>query len=181
MGSFGRAEGEDQTSFPLSYCPIPEHLRAFDPDVVLVVGPRGAGKTELFKAGMELGLLPAISRRFPRLRLPPAEKTTYVKAFPLGHDVPDGRSLKRFVAQEQGDDALADLWFAYLVRTLAENPNQTGLEPLLKPAGGDPAAVLQGFRDCGQRPLLALDDLDAKLEREKRYLYVGYDELDTFG
>ena len=181
MGSFGRAEGEDESRFPLSYCPIPEHLRAFDPDVVLVVGPRGAGKTELFKAGIELGLLPAIGRLFPKLRLPPAEKTTFVKAFPLGREFPDGRGLKQFVADEKAGDALVDLWFAYLVRTLAKNLNQSGLEPLLKPAGGDPAAVLQGFRDCGQRPLLALDDLDAKPERENGYLFVGYDELDTFG
>ena len=46
MGSYGRAEGENNDRFPKTFHPIVEHARAFDPNVVLVIGPRGAGKSE---------------------------------------------------------------------------------------------------------------------------------------
>jgi hypothetical protein len=180
MGSSGRAEGEDRSQFPWTFYPVPEHLRAFDPDVVLIVGPRGAGKTELFRAGIELGLLPAVARRFPNLRLPPAKQTTFVKAYPLGRDFPDDIGLKQFAAKEQGSEAFIELWFAYLVRTLAEI-DKTNLNELTNPPGGDANAVLQGFRSCGQAPLLALDKLDEQLEHKNSFLFVGYDELDTLG
>jgi hypothetical protein len=182
MGSSGRAEGEDQSRFPRTYFPVPEHLRAFDPDVVLVVGPRGAGKTELFRAGIELSLLPAIGRRLPRLRLPPLKGTRFVKAYPLGRDFPDDIGLKQFAAQSKpGGDSFIELWFAYLVRTLGDAVGRDGLDRLLQPPGGDAAAVLEGFRACGQAPLLALDRLDEQLERDGGYLFIGYDELDTLG
>jgi hypothetical protein len=181
MGSQGRAEGEDQGRFPRTYYPVPEHLRAFDPDVVLVVGPRGAGKTELFRAGIELGLLSPISKRLPRLRLPPPASTKFVKAYPLGRDFPDDIGLRKFATDEKDGEAFIELWFAYLVRTLGEQVDPNGLEPLTRPAGGDVAAVLAGFRACNQFPLVALDTLDERLEREGRFLYVGYDELDTLG
>lgn len=182
MGSSGRAEGEDQTRFPRTFFPVPEHLRAFDPDVVLVVGPRGAGKTELFRAAIELGLLPSISARLPKLRLPPLSDTKFVKAYPLGRDFPDDLGLKQFAAKsEQGGEAFIELWFAYLIRALGDAISQTGLDKLLQPAGGDAAAVLEGFRACGQAPLLALDRLDEQLERRDGYFFVGYDELDTLG
>ena len=47
---YGQAESEMREPFARRLYPVPEHLRALDPSVVLVVGPRGSGKTELFKA-----------------------------------------------------------------------------------------------------------------------------------
>ena len=70
MGSYGRAEGEDEGTFPRTFHPVAEHVRAFDPNVVLIVGPRGAGKSELFRAAVELKLLTAIRRCVPEVRLP---------------------------------------------------------------------------------------------------------------
>ena len=49
MGSSGRAEEEREQTFKRTYFPVPEHIRAFDPSVALVLGARGAGKSELFR------------------------------------------------------------------------------------------------------------------------------------
>ncbi len=43
IGGQGRAETERLDQMPLGFFPVSEHLRLLDPDVVLVVGPRGAG------------------------------------------------------------------------------------------------------------------------------------------
>jgi hypothetical protein len=50
---------------------------------------------------------------------------------------------------------------------------------IAQPPGGDIDAVLAAYRACAKSALLALDALDARLEREDRYIFVGYDELDT--
>ena len=98
MGSTGRAEGEDKDRLPRTFWPVQEHLRAFDPDVVLVVGPRGAGKTELFRAVIEQGLLSKVSARIPGLRLPPLARTRWLAGYPIGIEFPSERLLREFTA-----------------------------------------------------------------------------------
>jgi len=50
MSSQGKAETEPDEGFLKRYLPLPEHARCLDPEVVLIIGDRGAGKTELFRA-----------------------------------------------------------------------------------------------------------------------------------
>src|SRR5262245_6617390 len=83
MGSPGRAEGEDPDHLARTFWPVPENARAFDPDVVLVVGPRGAGKTELFRAVVEQGLLAQVAPRLPNVRLPPIGQTRWLPGYPI--------------------------------------------------------------------------------------------------
>ena len=42
MGSSGIAENESEATFRQTFYPVAEHSRAFDPDVALVIGSRGA-------------------------------------------------------------------------------------------------------------------------------------------
>ncbi len=42
LGS-GQAQAEREELFSKWFYPVPEHARAFDPDVVLIVGERGTG------------------------------------------------------------------------------------------------------------------------------------------
>lgn len=179
---YGQAEAEERDSFVKRFHPVPEHARAFDLDVVLVVGERGAGKSELFRAAFELHLLDAIGRQAPRVRLP-SGATSWIPAYPLGKGFPDPRGLREFLAGG-GQHREEELWFAYLVRVLAEQldpQDKEDLSPLLTPPGGAPREIHGGFESVGNAPLLALDRLDEKLKKESRWIFVGYDELDTLG
>jgi len=182
MGSAGRAEGEDGNQLPRTFWPVPEHLRAFDPDVVLIVGPRGAGKTELFRAVIEQGLLPAIAAVVPGIRLPPLEanRTRWIAGYPIGTDFPSHFQLQDYVRQSQANDELfVKVWLAYLLRVLKGEIQDPDLQAIYQPAGGDVAAVIQAFQQSMRQALLALDGLDQRLSNEDRYLFIAYDELDT--
>jgi len=182
MGSAGRAEGEDGNQLPRTFWPVPEHLRAFDPDVVLIVGPRGAGKTELFRAVIEQGLLPAIAAVVPGIRVPPLEsdRTKWIAGYPIGTDFPSHFQLQDYVRQSQANDELfVKVWLAYLLRVLKGEIQDPDLQAIYQPAGGDVAAVVQAFQQSMRQALLALDGLDQRLSNEDRYLFIAYDELDT--
>ena len=187
MGAAGQAETEAEDSFPKYYLPIQEHARAFDPDVVLIVGDRGSGKSELFRAVFSSGLLPAIARHSPsvaKLALLKPGTTEWRKGFPIGADFPDPSGQRKFFAQDVDFERQEQFWFAYLARTLNEDiqkSDATALSVLFKPLGGDVEACLQAFTSCEPKPLLALDALDKRLVEEDRWIFVGYDELDTLG
>jgi hypothetical protein len=186
MGSKGRAEGESSDRFPRTFYPVPAHARAFDPDVVLVIGPRGAGKSELFRAVIELGLLPAISRHARGLRLPSGEPeaATWVAGYPVAANFPDARGLTFFLKDQSEPSAMLELWFTYLVRVLWDHLDREGKDKLLsikQCQGGDAAGNFSAFRRSKDAPLLALDRLDSILEEQDRRIFVGYDELDTLG
>lgn len=186
MGSYGRAEGESKDSFPKSFYPVPEHVRAYDSDVVLIIGPRGAGKSELFRAVIELKLLPAIARNAPGIRLPPVDspRTSWVAGYPIGIDFPDARGLTQFFRRRLNADEALELWFTYLIRALWNEIDPDGqkvLASIKNRPGGDAEANYQAFRLLGNTALLALDRLDSALTASDRMVFVGYDELDTLG
>jgi len=181
MGSAGRAEGEDPARFPRTFLPVPEHLRAFDPDVVLVVGPRGAGKTELFRAVVEQGLLPKVSARIQGVRLPPLDQSAWLSGYSSrGTSFPSEPQFRAFLEGKAATDELfLDLWLAYLLRVLEGEIQNAALAPLFAPQGGDIGAVVGAYHQVVTQALLALDALDERLEREGRYVVIAYDELDT--
>lgn len=187
MGSHGRAEGESEEAFPRTFHPVVEHARAFDPDVALIIGPRGSGKTELFRAVIGRRLLPAIARHAPEVRLPPLEpaRTRWVPGYPIGAGFPDARGLRRFVDRQGGSpEPTMELWFCYLVRSLREHLDveaKNSLRRIFSIQGADAIANYDAFRRAGDSPLLALDRLDEKLQKTDSRIFVGYDELDTLG
>ena len=185
MGSSGSAEREKPETFKHTYLPVPEHIRAFDPSVALVLGVRGAGKSELFRAAVDEHLLPAILRTTPEVRnLRINEKIEWLKGHPLGKDFPDPTEMRRFFdSQSNKAEAERDLWFAYLVRTVRVHLSASPINgsDMLRLPGAEISKVVEAFRSLEAKPLLALDDLDRKLEEEDRWLLVSYDELDVIG
>ena len=183
MGSQGRAEGEPVEKLSGTFYPVKEHLRMLDPEVVLVVGPRGSGKSEIFRVLTETGLLDAVVAQAGGRSLPSPEKMEWRKAYPAGHGVFDANGLRRFLALGNGSSQpIQDLWFAYLVRLVCDpDDGSQDLQALHNARGGSISEVHGAWAAAGDAPLLALDDLDERLERQDRYLFVAYDELDTLG
>ncbi len=182
MGSAGRAESEDLSRLPRTFWPVPEHLRAFDPDVVLVVGTRGAGKTELFRTVIDQGLLSEVAARVPHLRLPPLKgsQTSWLSGYPIGTDFPDHLLLQKFVGtSDPTDELFLEIWLAYLIRVLGKHIKGDAPAAIFEPQGGDIGNVVNAFQLTMQSSLLALDRLDKRLVEEDRYIFVAYDELDT--
>jgi hypothetical protein len=176
---FGQSEVEHKESFGSNFFPIKEHLRALDPDVVLVVGDRGTGKSGLFQAVFEKQLLLKLERFSPQLRLPVEKigQTKWLSGYPSGRQFPDPRGLSQVLS---GPNAEL-FWFAYLVRLLQNEINDISLRELSNNPGGDPIKILEVFKNLGNRPLLALDKLDQTLENHNSWIFIGYDELDILG
>lgn len=187
MGSYGRAEGEDLEKFPKTFHPVAEHVRAFDPNVILVIGPRGSGKSELFRAVIELGLLSAIHRCLPDVKLPSTapDKTKWIAGYPIGSGFPDRLSLEEFLQEQTANpDVPLEIWFAYLIRILWDYltpDDQEVLSSLKSPLGGEIKEIHQAFHSHVNSALLSLDRLDSRLLEDDKYIFVGYDELDTLG
>jgi len=185
MGSSGRAEAENALTFKRTFLPVPEHVRAFDPNVALVLGARGAGKSELFRAAVQEKLLPSIIRTTREARqLRVSKGIDWFTGHPLGRDFTDAAGMRRFFdSQSRKAEAERDLWFAYLVRTLSAllRDSPISQSEMMTLPGAEIGKVVEAFRSLESKPLLALDDLDRALEERDRWAVVSYDELDIVG
>jgi len=187
MGSRGRAEFERDDTFRRTFFPVAEHVRAFDPDVVLIVGERGSGKSELFRAVVKEKLLDSILRTAPGSHLSRvgSKNTQWLEGYPLGREFPDARGLQRYVrAHKEDPEALPNLWFAFLFRILRGHllsSNIQNASALLSRSGGEVDEIVDEFRKAKNLPLVLLDQLDARLEKAGDWIFVSYDELDVLG
>jgi hypothetical protein len=183
MGNAGRAEQASADQLTKGFHPVPEHLRLLDPDVVLVVGPRGSGKTQICKVLTSTSLASAVARFVPNVRLPGAAE--WLEAFPAQRQMFEVSGLKAFVAANGRDPTkLREVWLAYLLRLLKDRldaESQRELVPLFAPAAAYVDRVHAAFASLGAAPIAALDKLDAALEDQGRQIFVTYDELDTLG
>lgn len=179
----GQAETESPDQFCRRLYPVPDHLRALDPGVVLVVGSRGAGKSELFRAFFKQGadVRHAVMKHahLPASRNWSMDATTWLAAFPKGIEFPDEDALRKHVGSEEQAQRV---WHVMLVRCLKEELDQeskSALDPILSPEAADLKTVLEGAESLELSPTVALDRLEEKLEGENRRVFLGYDELDT--
>ena len=181
---YGQAEAETSDFLGRRLHPVPEHLRALDPNVVLVVGPRGSGKSELFNAFFEHdevgGAIARHASKTIRLRIRPSA-AEWKAAFPAGTEFPDSRALKQHV---DSDVKAKTLWYVMLVRILKDKIDhrvRKQLHPLMAPTAAALATIFKAERELPGNPTAALDLLEERLRQEDRWLFVGYDELDTLG
>ena len=182
---YGQAESEEQELFAYRLYPVSEHLRALDPRVVLVVGPRGSGKSALFKAffSRDRDLANAIAGWMPRIRIPQRQSssTQWRAAYPAGTGFPDTQALAKWV---RSDEAAKKIWHIMLVRRLADRFGgrvREALQPMLEPAAVDVGELLRTYEMPEASPTGALDELEERLQQEDSRIYLGYDELDTLG
>ncbi|MBM3879665.1 MAG: hypothetical protein FJ387_08075 [Verrucomicrobia bacterium] len=187
MGGAGQADREPEQMFGTRFLPVPEHLRALAPEVTLIVGERGAGKSELFRLLQQPRLLLAVVQQTPQVRVTPlaGDRTVWRTAYPSGADFPDQRGLRGYLGDPNlKPETPEEFWLAYLVRCLKqelEADDRAALRPLLSPMGGDVESVMTAFHQARSAPLLALDRVDEQLRANDRWVFVAYDELDTLG
>ena len=182
---YGQADHETPELTARRLYPVSEHLRALDPDVVLVVGPRGSGKTALFKAffSNDPDLVRAVVARMPKK---PAVHTQpdaseWVAAYPAAMHFPDTQALSKCAGS---DEDAKKIWHAMLVRRLADRldgSRKERLKPILEPMAADLPEILSAYDAPENNPTAAFDALEQTLQQEDRRIVVGYDELDTLG
>ena len=182
---YGQAEAETDELFALRLYPVTEHVRALNTKVVLVVGPRGSGKSALFKAffSENRDLADSIRRWMPGSSTLQADSDSaaWRAAYPAHTDFPDSQALAKRIHSE--DDA-KKIWHAMLVRLLrgffTEDQRQN-LTPLLEPMAVEVGDILHAYDTSRVSPTGALDELEGELQRNNRWIFSGYDELDTLG
>jgi hypothetical protein len=184
IGHRGRAEGADVDTIRRGYYPVADHLRVLDPEVVLVVGPRGSGKSEIARVLTDASLFDAIKSFAPSVRLP-SGPASWLKVHPAERLGIEPIGMRAFIADVgSGTEALREMWLAYLLRALKSELGEVGrqeLGPMFELPAADISAVHAAFRALGTKPIVALDRLDEVLAQDGRFLFVTYDELDTLG
>lgn len=181
MGSNGRAEYEDSEHFKKCFYPVPEHMKALDPDVTLILGNRGAGKTSLFRAVAEFGFNDRLRELYPKARIPGNCSWVPIKLAEKDH-VPDQTQLKIFFERpELTEEQAYDFWQCVLVRHVwhfLSRKAQVACKLINDASPSDIDSLLAAMAICRINSAEALDRLDDKLEEENKILFIGYDDLD---
>ncbi len=162
--------------------PVPEHLRAVEAGVVLIVGDRGAGKSLLKDALNDPQRRSSLLHRAPGVRAPTGD-VNWIAGWPLGKSGPDSRGWRQLLTIGAGhnDDAVT-CWAAYLVRALRLHltaAEQDSLRPILEAEAADASRVVHAHRTIGVTATAALDRLDGRMLDSDQWIFVAYDELDT--
>lgn len=159
--------GKDLFEPPFLYAPV-RHSQAVDPNTMLVVGSRGAGKSLWWAALLSPEHRRVIARTLPKAGLPP---NLEVRAgFGTGVLIKEAPS-KDVLAKLLRDFEPREIWRAIVGwQVLGED----GLLPL----ENWPARVLW-VREHPEEFEGALDDADANRQRNDRTLLLVFDALDT--
>lgn len=174
--------GYAETTDPGIIMPIPEHLRAFEAEVVLIVGDRGSGKTQLKSALQDERIRMALMRNSPTVRVP-FGGINWVQGWPLGTAGPDPGGWRALYHRETSrpEDSVG-VWLAYLLRTVGNDlleSERVEAAAVFEARGVDAEAVLAGYRSSEVAVTAALDALDQRLRNSNQWLFIAYDELDT--
>jgi hypothetical protein len=181
------SESEDETEFLKNFLPTRSHFRILDPDAQLVIGDKGAGKTHVFRAltfpRARRGLAQLAQER--GFSVPALDLTSWVIGFQTrGTDFPAAAVLRDFARSRESAE-LETLWLGLLVRALLK----TGMlyevavpssvrGTLVSANMGDLNSLFRGTNKDQGRLCDALDALDRGLQRQERFVFVSYDELD---
>lgn len=183
MMSSGSAETEPTQTFLKRFLPLREHARALDPEVILVIGDRGAGKTELFRAIQFQPGLKAIQEFSPNTLPDPNRSTWRVGYSSSEKTFPAELVFRQFAARKQPTD-LQLAWLGLLLRalsrsndlTVSELPQQ--IQDLLLSDELKLDQLYTAIKAHIEECFGALDRADSRLSSDGRWIFVTYDELD---
>lgn len=185
-------ESRDEGTFFKNFLPLPDHSRSLDPDILLILGGRGVGKTELFLAlAYPRGLEALSAGQKQTLPFDPANGL-WISGF--GRTPAASRAFPTQEALSEQLDAqdplrLRAFWLGLVVGRLlnALGQNTVGIEwanslsPQLRDCLRESSMVSKWLplsRSRLEEVNDALDKLDVALLRANRWLFITYDELD---
>jgi hypothetical protein len=165
------------------FLPLPIHALALRPEIVVVRGGRGAGKSALFGLLRAMKNASEIRTFLNDARFPEAK---WVDAFSeLSTVHPSVSTLDEF-AQKHNDADLRAFWSVHLLKRLGEEAHPDMVKTL-------PAELQNAWNDTDTEHWFslaiqhqgiinaALDKLEQILIREDRYVFATYDHLDRIG
>jgi hypothetical protein len=184
MGDSGLAEAQREDFVLRKFLPLPEYGRVLDPDCLLVIGDRGAGKTQVFRAIQDPEGRRAIELADPRLKADWLMRSEWLVGYSSrGQDFPWNEVWSTLTPRFNAAD-WRRVWATLLIRTLAQAP-QSPLPPQppeVQRIGQAPANDLEGLHGLFSEAVAPagtwLDEVDRRLEKHERWLFVAYDELD---
>jgi hypothetical protein len=165
------------------FLPLPQHGLALRPEVVIIEGSRGAGKTALFRLIKELG------DRVPDfLRDRSIPGAWWVDGFSEDKAHPSVAALDELVSQlpPERDAQLRAFWAVHLLSRLerAGVPGAavpSGVVELLREAPHDVTGWSLKAEARISEVMAALDRVDDEVAAKSRYVFVSYDHLDRLG
>lgn len=182
---------KNDSAFYLNFLPIANYKFVLEPDILLVLGGRGAGKTELFRLlAREEGRRILVDHTGVRA-LPDLKSTIWIPAFgrasQQGKEFPPPEVVDKAMAKVGGDE-WRRFWIGMVLGVILNGKQQIGCQDWSSDLSGDTRVAL------GKLPMLSqwlqlvsrdleqvnfsLDRLDEQLKREDKWLFVTYDELD---
>ena len=185
-------ESDDETLFLKNFLPVPDYRRALEPDILLILGGRGVGKTELFRLlAIKTGRATLVQNLKIRA-LSSLDKTIWIAAFgrirQKEKTFPTPETIEAQMKNASNIDWMA-FWMGLMLGIILRNSSEA-----LKTdwAAEISLATRETLRD--KLPLVsewlplvrqeiekisyALDVLDEKLLAADEWLFVTYDELD---
>lgn len=194
LGDINRMMGEgiadhapdDVLPFFEQFLPIPRHLRVLDPQVRLIIGDKGAGKTQLFQAlkfPQGRALLARVAAEHGYLTLP-LERLIWRVGFEIqGTAFPPSGAFDAVTGRDVGH--FREIWLALLVRVLEETSDEFAMglrayKNAVTPAFSrwDLDGVIAPTRMWEGEILAAIDQLDKRLAADDQFVAVVYDDLD---
>lgn len=184
-----KAEALDPALFLRMTLPVRAHLSALDPDILLIIGGRGAGKTHLFRI-IHLTDGPRILGYSGR-----ASNAIWIVGFfaqpflQVSLHLPGENVLQRFAAEHKERTELLEFWLGLLLGAVLAQEKampypilREALPSELQNALRDLSNVEKWWRIVEQSSAeidSALYRLDDELVNANRFLIVTYDDLDV--
>ncbi|MDA8064077.1 MAG: hypothetical protein M0031_01045 [Thermaerobacter sp.] len=187
----GQAENEpeEEESFLRHFLPIRSHYRILEPDILLMIGDKGAGKSELFRAlTYEAGrrALTDMARQLGRNVLDLKQIHWMVGFQTSGTDFPPPLVMRE-LARKHGPGDMQLFWLALLMRVLLlakvlpEGRLTGGLHKELFDGSWPLEKWVDNLQQQQGLVFGIMDELDNRMRRDNRYVFVIYDELDRVG
>jgi hypothetical protein len=166
-----------------SFLPLAAHRRALQPDTVVILGGRGAGKTALFRLVNHVRTGTRLRALFEDERIPDA---TWIDAFSQ-----EGMKHAEVGTMEAWATSATDLslrahWMTHLLRRVTEEvPGLVTLPPAVLAVLEPPVADLAAWLPLAEKNLgalsAALDATERALVAADRTVCATYDNLDRLG